>query len=419
MTKNGFNYNSDHILCCDGIPLSELEKDYETPLFVYSAGTIIKTYKSLEHSLRKSKTNIHYAMKANSTLGIISLLADLGSGADIVSGGELKRALAVKIDPKKIIFSGVGKTENEIKSAIKHRIKQINAESLPEVEKIISMSKELRIEASVALRVNPDIEVNTHEKIATGSSKTKFGLPIEEAIVIYKNLSKEKYIKTMGLAIHIGSQIFNMKEFEVAYKSILKLADFLRKDGLDVPNIDLGGGLGVDYKDFSIDFDGFGNTIHDVFSGTDYNLSVEPGRSLIANSGILLTRILYVKKTKEKTFLIVDGGMNDFIRPTLYEAHHNIQNIIKIETPVENFDVVGPICETGDYFAKNIKLNKPQEGDLLAIHSAGAYGSVMSSSYNSRPPAGEIIVFNKKIIPLRNKQTIENQMSLEHLPSFN
>jgi diaminopimelate decarboxylase len=270
----------------------------------------------------------------------------------------------------------------------------------------------------VAIRVNPNISVKTHEKIATGSNDTKFGMPIEETANIYKRLSSEKNIKTMGLAIHIGSQIFDMNEFKLAYLNILSVANSLRQEGFKVPNLDLGGGLGVDYKTAKINFFDYGKTISDVFKGHDYSLSIEPGRSLVANSGILLTKVIYLKKTKSKNFIIVDGAMNDFIRPTLYNAHHNVEPVNLSKSGLEKFDIVGPICETGDYFAKDALLSKPIEGQLLAIFSTGAYGSVMSSMYNSRVPANEVLVHNGKVHILKEQERIEDQINKEILPRF-
>ena len=307
---------------------------------------------------------------------------------------------------------------DRIKLAIKNGIKQINAESYSEIENIISIANELNTEVPVAIRVNPNISVKTHEKIATGSNDTKFGMPIEETANIYKRLSSEKNIKTMGLAIHIGSQIFDMNEFKLAYLNILSVANSLRQEGFKVPNLDLGGGLGVDYKIAKINFFDYGKTISDVFKGYDYSLSIEPGRSLVANSGILLTKVIYLKKTKSKNFIIVDGAMNDFIRPTLYNAHHNVEPVNLSKSGLKKFDIVGPICETGDYFAKDALLSNPTEGQLLAIFSTGAYGSVMSSMYNSRVPANEILVHNGKVHKLKEKERIEDQINKEILPKF-
>ena len=416
MNSFGFNYNKKDILCCDGIPLSKIATTYQTPVFVYSSLKILNNYHSLNNALKESRANIHFALKANSTLGIISLLSKEGSGADIVSGGELKKALSANIPPSKIIFSGVGKTDDEIRLAISNKIKQINVESVPEIERIISISESLREKVAVSLRVNPDIIVQTHEKIATGSSETKFGMPMKQAKSLYKSISKEKSIIPMGLAIHIGSQIFDNSKFKVAYESILELSDELRSEGFSVPHLDLGGGLGVNYDNGSIDFQNFGNTINEVFKGKGYSLSIEPGRSLVANGGILLTKVIFIKKTNTKQFVIVDAAMNDFIRPTLYEANHNIREVIKNKTELEYFDVVGPICETGDFFGKNVKLGQLKENDLIIIESAGAYGSVMSSNYNSRPPAGEVLTYNNEIFLLREKESIEDQIAREFIP---
>ena len=418
MNFRGFKYNSKGKLCCERLELNEIAESYGTPLYVYSGESIEEAYNDLNHSLSSTSTEINFALKANSTIGILSLLSNLGAGADIVSGGELKRALHANIHPSKIVFSGVGKTTEEIKLAINNDIKQINAESYPEIENITKIAKSLKKVAPVAIRVNPNIRVKTHEKIATGSNDTKFGLPIDEAVKLYKKISNEKFIETMGIAIHIGSQIFDMKEFKLAYENILSTANLLRKEGHSVPNLDLGGGLGVNYQNASINFKEYGRTIKEVFKNYDYNLSIEPGRSLVANSGILITKIIYLKKTESKNFLIVDGAMNDFIRPTLYNASHNIEPLVRSNEKIKKYDIVGPICETGDYFAKDLELNPPKEGQYLAIFSTGAYGSVMSSSYNSRPPAGEVLVYKGKIHQLRKQETIDYQIQKEILPSF-
>ena len=417
MNFKGFHYKNNNLFC-EHVSLEDISFEFGTPIYVYSGASIEDAYSQLSSSISDTNTEINFALKANSTLGILSLLSKLGAGADIVSGGELVKALHVKISPQKIVFSGVGKTTEEIKLAIKNGIKQINAESYSEIENIISIANELNTKVPVAIRVNPNISVKTHEKIATGSNDTKFGMPIEETANIYKRLSSEKNIKTMGLAIHIGSQIFDMNEFKLAYLNILSVANSLRQEGFKVPNLDLGGGLGVDYKVANINFFDYGKTISDVFKGHDYKLSIEPGRSLVANSGILLTKVIYLKKTKSKNFIIVDGAMNDFIRPTLYNAHHNVEPVNLSKGGLEKFDIVGPICETGDYFAKDALLSNPTEGQLLAIFSTGAYGSVMSSMYNSRVPANEILVHNGKVHKLKEQERIEDQINKEILPKF-
>ena len=417
MNFKGFNYKNNNLFC-EHVSLEDISFEFGTPIYVYSGESIEDAYSQLSSSISDTNTEINFALKANSTLGILSLLSKLGAGADIVSGGELVKALHAKINPQKIVFSGVGKTTEEIKLAIKNGIKQINAESYSEIENIISIADELNTKVPVAIRVNPNISVKTHEKIATGSNDTKFGMPIEETANIYKRLSSEKNIKTMGLAIHIGSQIFDMNEFKLAYLNILSVANNLRQEGFKVPNLDLGGGLGVDYKIAKINFFDYGKIISDVFKGYDYSLSVEPGRSLVANSGILLTKVIYLKKTMSKNFIIVDGAMNDFIRPTLYNAHHNVEPVNLSKSGLKKFDIVGPICETGDYFAKDALLSNPTEGQLLAIFSTGAYGSVMSSMYNSRVPANEILVHNGKVHKLKEQERIEDLINKEILPKF-
>ena len=412
---NSFFYSSSEELFCDDFALKDLAKEYGTPLFVYSSKVILDNIKKLNKSLKEIEIDIHYALKANSTLGIVSLIGKEGLGADIVSGGELKRALKGGVPTNKIVFSGVGKTNEEIILALSKNIKQINVESESELEKIISISKAMNIRAPVALRINPDIKAQTHEKIATGSNQAKFGLPLNQTIELYKKICKEESLIPKGLAVHIGSQIFNNFEFQSAYEFLLNTANNIRRDGLSINNLDLGGGIGVNYSNSKIDFDGFGKIIQSVFKGYDYKLSIEPGRSIVATSGILLTKVIYSKKINKKNFVVVDAAMNDFIRPTLYDAYHPIIPAKKNNNKEIICDVVGPICETGDFFIKNTKLNKPNNDDLLAICNTGAYGSVMSSNYNSRPPANEVIIFKEKSFLIKKSQSIEEQISKEIL----
>ena len=412
MNLNGFQFNKGE-LCCEDIAISSIVNKHKTPLYVYSSKNLISSYKKLKDAVSNLNIEILYALKSNSTIGIVTLLGEQGAGADIVSGGELKIAKASKIPTSKIVFSGVGKTEEEIRQAIDSKIKQINVESESELEKIISIANSLNTKVPVSLRINPDIEVNTHKKIATGSNLTKFGLPIDQAISLYQRIKLEKNIKPMGLAIHIGSQIFNNLEFKSAYESLLKVANNLREQGCDVPNLDLGGGVGVNYDNFEVDFTGFGKTIYEVFNKQGYSLSIEPGRSLVANSGILIAKTIYLKRNNKKNFIIIDAAMNDFIRPTLYEANHKIALVKNSTNTEEIFDIVGPICETGDYFSKDILLPTPKEDDLIVIFSAGAYGSVMSSNYNSRPPANEVMINNQKIQLLKKSQSIDDKIKSE------
>ena len=412
MNPLGFKYNNGE-LCCDEIPISKIVKNHKTPLYIYSSNNLISSYKKLKEEVNNLDVDILFALKSNSTIGIVKLLAEQGAGADIVSGGELKIAQASKIQPSKIVFSGVGKTEEEIKNGIASKIRQFNVESQSELDKIISIANNLNTKVPVSLRINPDIEVDTHKKIATGSNSTKFGLPIDQAISLYQRINIEKNIKPMGLAIHIGSQIFNNLEFKTAYQSLLRVANNLREKGCKVPNLDLGGGVGVNYENFEVDFTGFGKTIYEIFKGQGYSLSIEPGRCLVANSGILIAKTIYLKRNNKKNFIIVDAAMNDFIRPTLYEANHKIALVKSSSVEKEKFDIVGPICETGDYFTKDIILPSPHENDLIVIFSVGAYGSVMSSNYNSRPPASEVMIQNQKIQLLKNSQSIEEKIKSE------
>ncbi len=396
-----------------------LVKKFGTPLYVYHGEGFIKNYKLFEKSLKSLNVKIHYSVKSNSSLALLSLLSKEGAGADIVSIGEMQRALKAGIKPSDIVFSGVGKTEDELIEAISKEIGQINAESSFEVDKIIELSNRLQKKTRVALRVNLNIDANTHKKISTGKKENKFGIPIDNKIAekLYKKISSSKNIIPSGLAIHIGSQLQNLDPFKNAYLTILKFADYLSSKGYDVPILDLGGGLGINYeKILDPDFFEYGNLVKKIFSKTKYKLCFEPGRSISANNGILLTKVINVKKTKEKRFIIVDSAMNDLIRPTLYNAFHVIEPIYKNYYNIGPADIVGPICETGDFFAEDRMMPNVKENDILAIFSTGAYGASMMSNYNSRPEASEILIYKKKSYVIRPRRNINELLSNELNP---
>ncbi len=401
------------------MPVMSLANQFGTPLYVYSGDGFVAYYHAFCNALAGLDTAVHYAVKANSSLGILALLAREGAGADIVSGGEMQRCLDSGIAAKKIVFSGVGKSDAEIRQALIAGIGQINAESEAEIRHISAIASNMGITAPVALRVNVNVDPGSHSKISTGQRSTKFGIPVAngEAASLYRKIASDPAIRPTGLAVHIGSQLTHLAPFEAAYLELLELADSLRAEGLEVPVLDLGGGLGVDYYgDSEPDFAAYGTLVTRIFSNRGYRLGFEPGRAIAADNGLLLTRTHYIKQGEDKRFIIVDGAMNDLIRPTLYEAFHRIEPVLRPSTSKGPADIVGPVCETGDYLGQNRDMPDIQEGELLAIFSAGAYGAVMMSTYNTRPEAAEIMVYKGKTHLLRRRRTIEELLSCEENP---
>ncbi|MDC0093014.1 diaminopimelate decarboxylase [Alphaproteobacteria bacterium] len=419
MHSLGFYRNSNEELCVQGITVSDLVRKYGTPLFIYDSGLMKERYNTFLDTVANVKGNIHYAVKANDALSIISFFAKLGSGADIVSIGEFQKCVAAGMSPQKIIFSGVGKESSEIEVALKNNILQFNIESQEELYDIHKIASKLKLTANICLRINPNIAPNTHKKISTGEKETKFGIDFKNVNSIYKKLDELDYINPVGLAVHIGSQIFDFSFFNQAYLNLKNLADELVKNGYSVPTLDLGGGIGINYdNNENPNFSKYKKVICDLFLNTDYKLSFEPGRSLVAEAGILVTKVIRNKKTKDKSFIIIDAAMNNLIRPTLYEAFHNIEPIKKTNRPIILADIVGPICETGDYIALDRKINQLENDELLAIRTTGAYSSVMRSNYNTRPDAKEVIIYNKKDYLIREPETIKELISKEKIIKF-
>ncbi|MEC7371212.1 MAG: diaminopimelate decarboxylase, partial [Pseudomonadota bacterium] len=390
-------------------------------LYVYSGDGIRDDYHRFAAAVAPVDGSIHFALKANSALGVIGLLARHGAGADIVSGGEMARALVAGIPAEKIVFSGVGKSAEEISAALDAGIGQINAESPQEVEAISQIAVARGLQAPVALRVNVDVAPKTHAKISTGQRSTKFGVSTSqnEAADLYRKMAADPHIRPAGLAVHIGSQILELDPFERAYSALLSFGTALRDEGLEVPVLDLGGGMGVDYQDGTpTDFTTYGELVSRLFADSGFQLGFEPGRSIVANNGVLLTRVIYVKDGDNKRFAIVDAAMNDLLRPTLYEAHHDIRPVGPegaIEGPA---DIVGPVCETGDYLGLDRMMPSLAAGDCLAVMSAGAYGAVMASSYNTRPPAGEVMVLDGEVHILRRRRDVAELLAEEIIPDF-
>ena len=408
-------------LCAGGMPLGDIAASHGSPLYVYSGDGIRDDYRRFAAAVAPVDGSVHFALKANSALGVIGLLARHGAGADIVSGGEMARALAAGIPAEKIVFSGVGKSAEEIGAALDAGIGQINAESPQEVEAISQIAAARGVQAPVALRVNVDVAPKTHAKISTGQRSTKFGVSTSqnEAADLYRKMAADPHIRPAGLAVHIGSQILELDPFERAYSALLSFGTALRDEGLEVPVLDLGGGIGVDYQDGTpTDFTAYGELVSRLFADSGFQLGFEPGRSIVANNGVLLTRVIYVKDGDNKRFAIVDAAMNDLLRPTLYEAHHDIRPVGPegaIEGPA---DIVGPVCETGDYLGLDRMMPSLAAGDCLAVMSAGAYGAVMASSYNTRPPAGEVMVLDGEVHILRRRRDVAELLAEEIIPDF-
>ena len=414
-----FTYNEDGQLFVDGLSVTELIQTYGSPLYIYSAAGFIDYFQSFKQAVAPVGGKVHYAVKANSSLAILSLLAKEGAGADIVSGGEMQRALAAGIAPANIVFSGVGKSDDEIRLALSKNIGQINAESLAEIKRIEAIASEWGLMAPVAIRVNPDVDPKSHEKISTGQKSTKFGIPIAGGIAedIYRYISESASLRAAGLAMHIGSQITDLAPFKEAYETLLALAGRLRAQGYDVPVLDLGGGLGIDYDgDSRPGFDAYGALITDMFADCDYQLGFEPGRSIAADNGILVTSVLYTKPADDKQFIIIDAAMNDLIRPTLYDAEHRIEPVHMSNRPQHLSDIVGPVCETGDYLARARMMPDCEAGELLAVFNAGAYGAVMSSYYNTRALTAELLIHDGEPHLIRPRKSIDDILKDEVNP---
>jgi len=412
-----FEYKNGE-LYCEEVPIKKILEDVGTPVYIYSAKTIRRHYKVFEKSFSNIDHLICYSVKANSNIAIISLLKQLGSGADIVSAGELKRALKAGIDPKKIVFSGVGKTPEEIEFALRADILMFNVESLEELETLGEIAKKLEKKAPFALRINPDIDPQTHPYIATGIKRSKFGIPEEFVIEAYKKAKENPYLYPIGIDAHIGSQITSISPFVSALSRLKKIWEELINLGFELKYLDIGGGLGIVYENEEPPLpQEYADAI--IKEGKDLKATIilEPGRVIVGNAGILVTKVLYTKENILKKFVIVDAAMNDLIRPAFYQAYHKI---IPVEEKYEEFevvDVVGPICESSDFFAKERKLPKVKKGDFLAIMSAGAYGFVMSSNYNSRPRPPEVLVDEDKYYIIRKRETIEDLLAFETIPA--
>ncbi len=405
---NDFTYIGNE-LYCEKVPVKKIAMEVGTPVYIYSSATLRNHYQAFDSAFSGIPHIVCFAVKANSNLSILKLFASHGGGADIVSGGELFRALKAGVDPQKIVFAGIGKTAEEIAFALKSNILMFNVESPLELKKINEVAESLGVKARVALRVNPDIDPKTHPYISTGLKKSKFGIAIKNAIEEYQLASTLPNIEVVGIHKHIGSQITEVAPFADAMKRILGIVIKLKESGIDIKYIDAGGGLGIRYGEETPPHPKeLGDVLLPLIKDTGCTLILEPGRVLVGNAGTLVTKVLYLKTGEVKNFVIVDAGMNDLIRPSLYEAHHEIQPVEKQSGESFKADVVGPICESGDFLAKDRELMKPAPGDLLAVMSAGAYGFTMSSNYNSRPRVAEVMVDGDTYTVIRRRESYED-----------
>jgi diaminopimelate decarboxylase len=410
------------VLHAEDVSLSTIAAAVGTPFYCYSTATLTRHYRVFSEPFAGTDTLVCYAMKSNSNQAVIKTLADLGAGADVVSGGELKRALAAGIKPERIVFSGVGKTDGELAAALAAGIYCINVESEPEAEALSAVAVAMGRVAPVSLRVNPDVDARTHAKITTGKSENKFGVPISRAREVYAAMARLPGLKISGVDMHIGSQIVDLQPFADAFALLASFVTTLRADGHEIHHIDLGGGLGVPYRfdnEPPPDPDAYASIITSATRALGCKVILEPGRLIVANAGILVTQVIYVKH-EGRTFVIVDAGMNDLIRPTLYDAYHDVRPVD--EPPVGAWrivaDVVGPVCETGDYLALQRDMVEPKRGDLLALMTAGAYGAVQAGTYNTRPLIPEVLVNGPDFAVVRPRMDAEALIALDRLPDW-
>jgi diaminopimelate decarboxylase len=413
-----FQYRGSELFAED-VPVMALAEKYGTPLYIYSYNTLLRHFRAYTDAFNGYPHIICFAVKANSNSAILRLFAKSGGGADIVSGGELHIALKAGISPRKIVYAGVGKTEEEIRFALRSKILMFNVESENELREIDRVAGIMKTRAPVALRINPDIDSETHPYIATGLRKHKFGIPIENALENYQIASRLKNVNVIGIHKHIGSQITKVSPFVDALKRILILMDKLIAQGVKIEYLDVGGGLGISYRNEEppVPKDLAKNLIP-LLKNRRVTLIIEPGRSIVGNAGILVTKTLYLKEGEDREFIIVDAGMNDLIRPSLYDAYHHILPVIRKKRKTVFADVVGPICESGDFLAKDRELKKIKQGEYLAVMSAGAYGFSMSSNYNSRPKAAEIIVKGREHFLIRKRETYSDLTRNDRIPPF-
>jgi len=413
-----FDYR-DGELFVEDVPISKIAEAVGTPFYCYSAATLARHYAVFADALSGLDADIHYAVKANSNVALVRLLARAGAGADIVSGGELAIVLAAGVAPEHIVFSGVGKTRDEMRRALEVDIGQFNVESEPELEALSEVAASMNATARIALRLNPDVDAGTHHKITTGKAENKFGIGWPQARELYARAAELPGIEIVAAAVHIGSQITSLAPFEAAYRRLREMVAVLEADGHDIAILDLGGGLGIPYgKETPPTPAEYGDMVRRVMADCGKRLSFEPGRVIVGNAGVLVARQVYDKRADDRRFVILDAAMNDLIRPSMYDAHHEFTPVRLTNAPLSPADIVGPICESGDTFARQCDLPELEDGELIAIRSAGAYGAVMASSYNGRPLIPEVLVNGDDFAVIRERQRIEDLIALDKIPDW-
>lgn len=419
----------DHFLYRNGelyaedVSVADIAAAVGTPFYLYSTATLTRHYQLFDDALNGMEHMVCYAMKAASNQAILKTLADLGAGMDVVSGGEYARAKAAGVPGERIVFSGVGKTRGEVRAALEGGIRQFNVESEPELLVISEIASSLGKIAPITIRVNPDVDAKTHAKISTGKSENKFGIPISKARAVYAEAAALPGIDVIGIDVHIGSQLTELEPYELAYRKVAELTELLRADGHNIRRLDLGGGLGIPYTRSNeappLPSD-YGALIKRSVGHLGCEIEIEPGRLIAGNAGILVSRVIYVKQGEDRQFLILDGAMNDLIRPAMYDAHHDIVPVLEADAGVEQqpYDIVGPVCESGDTFAKNRMMPPLAAGDLVAFRSAGAYGAVMASEYNTRPLVPEVLAKGDQFAVIRQRPDFDEIINRDTIPPW-
>ncbi|SEQ44891.1 diaminopimelate decarboxylase [Loktanella sp. DSM 29012] len=417
-----FNYKNGELFAED-VPLRDIAAAVGTPFYVYSSATLLRHFQLFDDALADMDHLVCFAMKSLSNQAVIHLLGEAGAGMDVVSEGEYRRARAAGIPGDRIVFSGVGKTRTEMRTALEGGIRQFNVESEPEMETLSEVATALGVVAPITIRVNPDVDAKTHAKIATGKSENKFGIPIARAREVYALAASLPGIEVIGIDVHIGSQLTDLEPFRAAYAKVAELTGVLRADGHDIRRLDLGGGLGIPYSTGNANPplpSDYGQLIKDSVGHLGCEIEIEPGRLISGNAGLLVSEVIYVKEGADRQFLIIDAAMNDLIRPAMYDAHHDIVPVIEPAVAADRatYDVVGPICESGDTFAKGRQMAQVGPGDLVAFRSAGAYGAVMSSEYNSRPMIPEVLVQRDQFAVIRARPTFDEMIARDTIPAW-
>ncbi|MGC9368646.1 MAG: diaminopimelate decarboxylase [Paracoccaceae bacterium] len=411
------------VLHAEDVPVPHIAEAVGTPFYCYSTATLTRHYKLFEEALEGLDHVVCFAVKSNSNQAVLRTLANLGAGMDVVSGGEYRRARAAGVPGDKIVFSGVGKTREEMRAALEGGIRQFNVESEPEMQALSEVAVSLGVTAPIAVRINPDVDAKTHEKIATGKSENKFGIPISRAREVYAEAAALPGIEVVGIDVHIGSQLTDLEPFELAYTKVAELTRALREDGHDIRRLDLGGGLGIPYTKSNevppLPMQ-YGALIKRTVGDLGCEVEIEPGRLISGNAGILVSRVIYLKSGEGRDFLIVDAAMNDLIRPSMYAAHHDIVPVVEPAPGAEQapYDIVGPVCETGDTFAKQRNMPPVGAGDLIAFRSAGAYGAVMASEYNTRPLVPEVLVNGDQFAVIRARPSFDEIINRDTIPEW-